>query len=146
MVDILISNVRVKRTRSGFAIYTYKQHHGISADLLKRKLGIGIDKENWTLQSTTQYNMRSALKQMMRRYRTDSLLHRLHHLNCRFYTEMLFAKYKSIVWNTCAQIFIDGKFVQIIPLRTKLYSGTTLERINRHVGVANEIFMDNAPK
>ena len=34
MVDILTSKVRVKRTRSGFATYADKRHHGISADIL----------------------------------------------------------------------------------------------------------------
>ena len=70
MADILISKVRVKRTRSGFAPYTDKQHHGISADILTRKWGIGIDKSKRTLQSATQDNVRSALKPLKRRYRT----------------------------------------------------------------------------
>ena len=39
MVDIMISNVRVKRTIYVFATYTDKQHHGIRADLLARKWG-----------------------------------------------------------------------------------------------------------
>ena len=50
MVDRLISKVRVNRTRSGFTTYTDKQHHGISANLLARKWGIGIDKAKRTLQ------------------------------------------------------------------------------------------------
>ena len=53
MVDILIIKVRFKRTRSVFATYTDKQHHGISAYLLTRKWGIGLDKEKQTLQFTT---------------------------------------------------------------------------------------------
>ena len=44
MVGRLIIKVRVKRTRSEFATYTDKQQHGISADILARKWGIGIDK------------------------------------------------------------------------------------------------------
>ena len=44
MVEILISKVRVNRKKSGFTTYTDKQHHGISADLVERKLGIGLDK------------------------------------------------------------------------------------------------------
>ena len=40
IVDILISNVRFKRTISVFAIYTDKQQHGISADLLARNWGL----------------------------------------------------------------------------------------------------------
>ena len=31
-------------------------------------------------------------------------------------------------------------------MRSKSEAGTTLDRINQDVGVANEIFMDNAPK
>ena len=44
MVDRLIRNVRVKRTRRGFATYIYKRYHGISDDILVRKWGIGLDK------------------------------------------------------------------------------------------------------
>ena len=50
MVNRLISKVRVKITRSGFATYTDKQHYGISADLLAKKWGIGIDKAKRTHQ------------------------------------------------------------------------------------------------
>ena len=61
IVDRLISKFKVKRTRSVFVTYIDKQHHGISADILTRKLGIGIDKAKCTLQSTTHYNVKSAL-------------------------------------------------------------------------------------
>ena len=44
MVDRLISKVRFKRTRSGFATYTDKRHHEISVDILVIQWGIGIDK------------------------------------------------------------------------------------------------------
>ena len=118
MVDILISKVSVNRTRSGLATYTYKRHRGISADILARKWGIVIDKAKRTLQSTTHDNVRSALKPLTRRYRTDFLSQRLRRLNCRFYTDTLFAKDKYIVNNTCAQIFADGEFVHIIPMRS----------------------------
>ena len=111
--------------------------NGISADLLARKWGVGIDKAKRTLQSTTQDNVRSDLKALTRRYRTDLLLQRLRGLNCRFYTDMLFAKDKSIVGNTCAQIFTDGGFVQIIPMRSKSEAVTILDRINRDIRVAN---------
>ena len=63
----------------------------------------------------------------------------------QIYTDTLFAKDKTIVGNTFSQIFTNGGFVQIVPMRSKSEAGTTLERINKDVGVANEIFMDNAP-
>ena len=73
----MIRKVGVKRTRSGFVTYIDKQHHGISADPLARKWGIGIYKAKQTLQSTTQDNMISYLKPMTRQYRTYLLSQRL---------------------------------------------------------------------
>ena len=109
IVEILISKVRVKRTRRGFATHTDKRHHGISADLLAIKWGVGIYKSKRTLQLKTQDNVRSALKPLTRRYRTDFLLQRIRRLNI-FYADTLFEKDKSIAGNTCAHIFTDGEF------------------------------------
>ena len=66
----MISKVGFKRTRSGFATYTYKQHRGISADILAIKWGIGLNKSKRNLQYTTQDNLRLALKPPTWRYRT----------------------------------------------------------------------------
>ena len=81
VVEILISNVRVKRTISVFVTYTDKQHHGISADILAIKWEIGLDKVKWTLQSTTQDNVISALKSLTLWYRIDFPSQRLSVLN-----------------------------------------------------------------
>ena len=116
MVDRLISNVRVKRTRSGFATYIYKRHHGISDYILVIKWGVGLDKEKRNLQSTIQDNVISGLKPVSRWYRAYFLSQRLRQLNCRFYTDTIFAKEKFIVGNTCDHIFTDGEFVEIIPV------------------------------
>ena len=145
VVDRLIIKISVKITRSGFATYTDKRHHRISADLLESKWGIGIYKANSTLQSKNQDNVISSMKSLTRRYRKYLLLQRLRQLNCIFYTDTLFAKDKSIFGNTCAQIFTDEEFVKIIPMRSKSETGTELDRINRDVRVENEIFMDNSP-
>ena len=81
MVNRLISKIRVKIPRSGFATYTDKQHHKISADLLVIKWRVGIDKAKRTPQTTTHDNFRSALKPLTRRYRTDFLSQSLRRLN-----------------------------------------------------------------
>ena len=89
--------------------------------------------------------MRSPLKPLTWHYRTHFLLQRLRQLNYRFYMYTTFEKDKPIVGNTCTQIFTDEYFFQIITMRSKSEAGTTLDRINRDVGVSNDIFMDNAP-
>ena len=77
MVERLISKVRVKRTRDVFTTYTDKRYHGISAGLLAIKWGVRLYKAKWKLKSTTQDNVRSALKPLTRRYRTYFLSQRL---------------------------------------------------------------------
>ena len=53
MVDRLIINARVRRKIIVYTTYIDKQRHEISADLLSRKMGVGLNKANHTLQSTT---------------------------------------------------------------------------------------------
>ena len=119
MVYQLISNVGVWRTRSRYASYTKKSHRVLSADLMAKKLGIGLENSKCTIESTTQYNVISDIKLVTWRYRTDLLSQRLRRLNWIFYADTLFAKYNSIVDNTCAHINTDWEFMQINPIKSK---------------------------
>ena len=53
IVDQMISNIRVWSTRRWYAEYTDKNHHGSRDDLLVNKWGIGLEKANKTIESTT---------------------------------------------------------------------------------------------
>ena len=53
---------------------------------------------------------------------------------------------KSIVGNTCAQIYTGGKFVHINTMKYKSEFGMSLEKLNQDVNAANEIFIDNLPE
>ena len=61
MVDRLIANVKVQKTRMGYATLTNERHHGVTADLLATKWGIGIEKAKATLKCNTQNCTRLAL-------------------------------------------------------------------------------------
>ena len=61
MVDLLIINVRVQRTRRGYKTYTNECYYVWSADLLGNKLGDGLDKSKRTFESTTQENFVSSI-------------------------------------------------------------------------------------
>ena len=119
MVYILMRNVRVRRMRIGYSTYTDKKNHGISTDMLAIKWGIRLDRAKRSLQYTTQDNERSDLNPLTRPYRTDLLLLGLRQLNFRFYTDTIFAKDSTIDGNTCDQVFKNGYFVQITPMRYK---------------------------
>ena len=127
-------------------IHTSKRHHGVNADLLSLKWGIGFEKTKNTIKHTTQMNVRSALLPLTRRYRTDLLSQRLKRLNTRFYTDTMFSKIgTSLRGNTCSQIFTDGNgSVFAYPMRSKVQAGDKLLSLIQQVSIPNEIHRDGA--
>jgi len=63
--------VRGSPTQIMAQIRTSERHHEIDARLLSLKWGIGLEKARDTIKHTTQYNIRSAILPLTRRYRTD---------------------------------------------------------------------------
>ena len=129
-------------------IRTSKRHHGVDADLLSLKWGIGLEKARNTLKHTTQMNIRSALLPLTRRYRTDLLSQRLKRLTTRFYTDTMFSKIgTSLRGNNCTQIFTDGNgAVFAYPMRSKSQAGDKLLSLIQQVGIPNELHRDGAPE
>ena len=129
-------------------IRTSKRHHGVDAELLSLKWGIGLEKAKNTIRHTTQLNVRSALLPLTRRYRTDLLSQRLKRLTTRFYTDTMFSKIgTSLRGNQCTQIFTDGNgAVFAYPMRSKAQAGDKLLSFIQQVGIPNELHRDGAPE
>ena len=73
------------------------------------------------------------------------LQNHLRRLNTTFYTDTLFAKCKSIIGNTVAQVYTDGQgFVHVDPRTSKALAGLTLDTLTETVGVPNKIIYDGA--
>ena len=106
-------------------IRTSQRHHGVDVSLLALKWGIGLEKAKNTIKNTTQVNIRPAISQLTRRYRTDLLSQRLRRLNTRFYTDTMFSKIgTSLRGKMCAQILKDGNgAVFAYPMNTKSETG-----------------------
>ena len=139
LADQIVASVQIKST------YTDKRHHGVDANLIARKWGIGVQRARDTLKCTTQQNIRSAILPLTRRYRTDLLSQRLRRLSTRFYTDTIYAKHTSLQGHTCAQMFTDGEgFVVAFPISTKEDAGEALQMNCRDVGVPDELHFDNA--
>ena len=107
MVDRIIVNITVSMTKKGYATIKNERRHLVTSELLARKWGIGLENAKETLKATTQECIRSALLPLTRRYRTYLISQRLRRISRKFYTDTLFEKHKSIIGNTCAQIFTD---------------------------------------
>ena len=93
-----------------------------------------MEKAKATLKCTTQKCIRSAILPLTRRYRTDLMSQRLRRLSTTWYTDTLFAKCKSVIGNTCAQMFTDGNsFAYVHPMKTKASAGEALQLSLIHI-------------
>ena len=99
-----------------------------------------MEKAKEMLKVTTQDHICSSLLPLTSRYHTYLILKRLRRISCTFYTDTLFAKKKSIIGNTCAQIFTDVEgFVYVYPMRSKSQSGEDFNVATRDIGVPNTL-------
>lgn len=70
---------------------------------------------------------------------------RLKRLSTTWYTDTLFAKEKSLLGNTCAQMFTDGDgFAYVHPMKSKSQASEALNKVTMDVGIPNCIISDGA--
>ena len=126
-------------------VYSYKYSSVVSSEELYRKLGIGPEKANATLNVRTQMNVRLAILPLTKRYRNYILSQELRRLRVNFYTENLFACEISVWGNKCAQLYADRElFIYILPMSSNAVSGDSLGDVVNNIGIMNEIYCDNA--
>ena len=80
------------------------RHNQASADLLSELWHIGPKRAKATLDATTQNGIRSAIMPLSRRYRSDRM-YNLKRLRGRFATDTIYADIKSLLGNSCAQVY-----------------------------------------
>lgn len=137
---VLLDNIRISS-----AVSKDRRHHDIDAESLADKWECSIETARKTLDATTQLNVRSAIAPLTRRYRTDLLSQRLRRLDCRFYTDTMFPKVKSLTGRTCAQIYYSNEgYVMVYPMSMKSEVGDTLHDFVTDVGVPNTLVFDGA--
>ena len=93
------------------SVITKDRHSKVTPEELARKWNIGIQTAKDTLQVTEQTGVRTAIHPMTRRVRVDHLhLHRPR-LRGTWFCDTLISKVKSLLGNTCANVFTQGKFM-----------------------------------
>ena len=98
----------------------------VSPEELARKWNIGLQTAKDTLKVTTQIGIRTAVHPMTRRVRVDHLdLHRTR-LHGTWYADTLFAKVKSKLGNTFANVFTQGKFTKVVPMTSRADAGKSV--------------------
>ena len=126
------------------SIISNERHSKATPEELARKWNIGLQTAKDTMRVTTQRGIRTAIHPMTRRVRVDHLnLHR-RRLRGMWYTDTLLSKVKSILGNTCANVYTQGKFTQAVPMISRKDAGKSLVEFSDDVGIPEDLTTDGA--
>ena len=81
------------------------------------KQGISDSNIETALEATTQVCYRSYILPLSRRYQTGLLSLMLRWLKMQCLTHTLSSGVNSLMGNTCAQVFTDGEYINIYPIK-----------------------------
>ena len=97
-----------------------------------------------TLAATTQHGIRTAVHPMSRRLQVDHLhLHRPL-IRGTWYADTLLPKVNSIRVNTCANVFMQGRFTKVVPMTELSDAGQSLLDLTDDVGIPDRLVTDGA--
>jgi hypothetical protein len=115
-----------------------------SEDLAKRWL-VGPKIAQDTVKATTQSFICNAIHPIERRFKTKAATLRYNQLKCHFYSDMFFSQEKSILGNTCGQLFvIPFGFTKFGPMKSKGEAHLALQELFHDVGIPQHIHTDGA--
>ena len=120
------------------------RHSKVTPAEVSRTLGIGLETATKTLNMTTQRGIRTAIHPITRRYRVDHLALNRKRLNDTFHTDTLKAGVASINGNKYAQVFTNGKFTTVAPMKTRSEAGEKLKDFIDDIGVPHHLTADQA--
>jgi hypothetical protein len=127
------------------AVASKTRHVELSPAQLAKMWHVGVDVAASTLKSTTQDGIRTAVRPISRRYRTEQQQFKYNRLNSQFYSDTFKATVPSIGGNIYGQIFVnDIGFVKVVPMKKKSEASIALNTFFMDVGVMNDLHTDGA--
>ena len=126
------------------SVISNDRHSRITPEEVARKWNIGLETMKKTLRVTMQYGICMAVHPMTRRLRVDHLHLHQHCLQGTWFVDTLLSKVKSKLGNTCANVYMQGKFTQAIPMISRKDAGKSLVDFTDDVGIPEHLITDGA--
>ena len=137
--DALTKAVRISQMDT-----SNSRHPRVTPQDLSRTLRVGLDTATKTLRATTQRGVRTALHPITRRYHVDHLAFNRKRLGSEFYTDGLKSSITSLNGNNYAQVFTNGKYTAVYPMKSQREAGSKLRAFVEDVGVPDQLMADLA--
>jgi hypothetical protein len=126
------------------ATNTKSRHYRVTPDILAQRFDCGLETARKTLAATSQYGVRQATHPLTRRYRTDLLQLKYHRLSDEWYTDAMFPDVQSIRGDKAAQVYTNGDFIWVYPMKLKSETGESLQVFSEDVGLPRKLIFDGA--
>ena len=123
---IYSDKVRFEDNVQIYLAHTNCKHHKVTKEMLVTKWGIYNLKSEATLEATTNMCVGLDILIFYKRYRTELLSLRLRWLKMKILIDNMFAGVKSLMVNTCTQLFNDNEHIYIHPMKRKKEDGDGL--------------------
>jgi len=95
-----------------------------------------------TMKATSQKFIRNHLHPIESRFKTKNMTLKYNHLKCHFSTDTFFLNVKSVLQNTCGQLFItDFGYVKFTPMKLKSEVPNALKELLQDVSNPKESTM-----
>ena len=97
------------------------------------------------MKATSQKFIRNHLHPIESRFKTKNMTLKYNHLKCHFSTDTFFLNVKSVLQNTCGQLFItDFGYVKFTPMKLKSEVPNALKELLQDVSNPKEMHSDGA--
>eukprot|EP00957_Ditylum_brightwellii_P079798 6069066-Ditylum_brightwellii.AAC.1 len=107
----------------------------VSHEELSWKCNIGLKKAKDTLVSTTQTGVRMAVQPLAQRMRVDHLRLNRKQFSGTWHCHTVLSKVKSLLGNTCTNVFTQGKCIWAVPMGSRKDAGDSLKQFIDDAGV-----------
>ena len=131
--------------RKIYATATSDRHSVLTKEVLAKRWGVSLETASKTLKVTTQNGIRKVVKPLERRFKSFQKHLNYPRINARYYSDTLFAKYKSLRGNSMGQVFTDGRGdTHFYPFRRKREAGHSLKEFILDNGAPAVLITDGA--
>jgi len=117
----------------------------VKSEVLAKKWIVGHRVAEDNVKVTTQSLIRNVIHPIERQFRTKAATLRYDQLKCRFYSDTFFSKEKSLLGNSCGQLFVTNfGFSKFVPMKSKSEAPLALQELIQDIGIPEHIHTDGA--
>ncbi|KAG7370061.1 reverse transcriptase RNA-dependent DNA polymerase [Nitzschia inconspicua] len=137
-------NIACADRRDVGAVMSNDRHSKITAEDLARTWNIGLETAKDTMKATIQRGVRTSTRPMNKRVRVDHPDLHVRRIPGTWYCDTVLARVKTLLGNICANVFNNGRFTKVVPMKSRKEAGLSFQEFVNDVGAPELLVTDGA--